>query len=91
MKRIGYLSPGSVNTLVDDVSVREAQEANCVTPAPQPSYQEQNVSQANYEKSTGFQKDDFVYLDYKQKTFSKSFDLQVSNMTSLHSKKIYLI
>jgi len=80
MKRLGNLSPGSVNTLLDDVSVRQAQEQNCVPVYQQPSFQDQNLAQKNYQNTSGLQINDFVYLDYKEKTFAKSFDTKISNL-----------
>jgi len=78
MKRLGYLTPGSINSMIDDISVRRAQEEKCVDIYQHPSYKEQNLAQAEYEKTSGFQKDNFVYLDYKEKTFAKSFDAKIS-------------
>jgi hypothetical protein len=78
LKKIGNLAPGSINTMFDDVQVREALEAQGKPLPEEPTWREQNKLQADYEKSNDFQKNDFVYLDYKEKTFAKSFDPKIS-------------
>ena len=64
--------------MIDDIKVREAQKDNCIPVYEEQNYKIQNELQQNYEKSSGFQVNDFVYLDYKEKTFAKSFDSKVS-------------
>jgi hypothetical protein len=78
LRRIGNLSPGSINTLVDDVKIRQAIGETCLYVPPIQNYKEQNLQQKKYEKSGKFHIGDYVYLDYKETTFAKSFDLKVS-------------
>lgn len=78
LKKIGNLAPGSVNSMLDDIKVREAQRDNCVPVYEEENYKVQNELQQSYEKSSGFQVNDFVYLDYKEKTFAKSFNAKLS-------------
>jgi hypothetical protein len=78
VKRIGNLAPASINSMFDDVKVREAQKLQKQIGPEEPTWREQNTLQAKYEKSPGFQKDDFVYLDYKEDTFAKSFNPKIS-------------
>ena len=78
LKRIGNLAPSTINSLVDDVKVREARRRNSVKVPIEENYKDQNREQKEYEKSGKFHVNDYVYLDYKSKTFSKSFDLQAS-------------
>lgn len=78
VKKIGNLAPGNINSMFDDEKVRQAVKAQNAPQAEEPNWHEQNRLQAEYEKSNGFQKNDFVYLDYKEKTFAKSFDLKIS-------------
>lgn len=78
LKKIGNLAPGSINSMLDDVKVREAQKDNCIKVYEEPNYKIQNEAQESYEKTAGFQINDFVYLDYKEKTFAKSFDQKLS-------------
>lgn len=79
LKRNGRLPPGEVNSFFDDIKVREAREKNNIQIPEELNYHEQNKQQSNYEKSKGnFQVNDFVYLDYKEDTFAKSFNLKIS-------------
>ena len=79
LKRNGNVAPGSVNSMFDDIRIREAREAHHTAVPEEATWREQNELQANYEHSKGnFQKDDFVYLDNKEKTFAKSFDPKIS-------------
>jgi len=80
LKRLGGLAPGSINTMLDDVEVREAVENSCETTATHlPSVKEQNELQKKYENSKAqFQVNSFVYLDNKEKTFAKSYNAKVS-------------
>jgi len=79
LKRNGNVAPGAVNTIFDDAKIREAREKNHIKVPEELNYHEQNQLQANYEKSKGnFQVNDFVYLDYKEDTFAKSFNLKIS-------------
>ena len=79
LKRNGNLSPGSVNSIYDDVKVREARKNHNITEPTELNYHDQNKLQANYEKSKkNFQVNDFVYLDYKEDTFAKSFNPKIS-------------
>jgi hypothetical protein len=78
LKRIGNLSPGSINSLADDIAVRQSQKDAQVQVAKEANYKQQNLAQKKYEKSGKFKIGDYVYLDYKESTFAKSFDLKVS-------------
>jgi len=78
LKRIGNLAPGSINTMMDDIKVREAQQETCQPVYVEQNYKDQNKLQAEYEQSKNYQVNDFVYLDYKEKTFSKSFNPKLS-------------
>ena len=78
LQKIGNLAPGSVNSIFDDEKVRQAVKAQNVLKIEEPTWREQNRLQEEYEKSNGLQKNDFVYLDYKEKTFAKSFHIKIS-------------
>lgn len=79
VKALGNVKPSSINSFLDDVKIREAQSTNKVNPYHEPDYESQNRNQAAYEASSNkFQLGAFVYLDFKQMTFDKSFDTQIS-------------
>lgn len=79
LKRNGNVAPGSINSMFDDFKVREARKKHNVEVPKELNFHQQNKLQENYEKSkNNFQVDDFVYLDYKEDTFAKSFNLKIS-------------
>ena len=71
----------NVNSTEDSVFVRQAQQENCVIPYQEPSFEEQNSAQKQYyeNKSNKLQPGTYVYLDFKQGAFDKSFDTQVKH------------
>lgn len=79
VEKIGNLAPASINSMFDDQLVSDALKTQGGPQLEEPTWREQNQLQAEYENSNGFQKNDFVYLDYKEKTFAKSFDLKISS------------
>jgi hypothetical protein len=79
LKRNGNVSPGSINSMFDDVKVREARQKQNIPIPEELNWKEQNKMQEDYKKFKGnFQENDFVYLDYKEDTFAKSFNLKIS-------------
>jgi hypothetical protein len=55
-----------------------AQQEVCLNLPTVQNYKEQNREQKKYEKSGPFHTGDYVYLDYKETTFAKSFDVKIS-------------
>ncbi len=85
VKALGNVKPSTINSFLDDVKIRAAQSANNINPYHEPDYQTQNQNQAEYENSKRkFQLGSFVYLDFKQTAFDKSFDSQISSFFWLH-------
>ena len=78
-KRLGYLTPASINSEIDSVKVSEARKALKIPIYSEPTYKEQQQNQENYIKS---EKDlsigTYVYRDFNEKLFDKSFDVSVS-------------
>jgi hypothetical protein len=78
-KRIGYLTPNSINSEIDSVKVIEAKKAHGLTIIKEPSYTDQTKNQENYMKSeNNLSVGTYVYRDFNQKLFDKSFDVSVS-------------
>jgi hypothetical protein len=77
LKRIGNLAPGSINTMFDDVKVREAVKKSGIPIKEEPTYQEQNELQAKYEKSKGNNNNPLtlikLYLSLKLALFNVMF------------------
>jgi hypothetical protein len=63
--------------MFDDVKVKNAQMENCDIQEPGPSLKEQTSNQERYMKTGQLKPGDFVFLDKKEKSFSKSFDYKV--------------
>ncbi len=77
------VSPGEISSFRDDPIVRLAQESSgqSQTTPDGGTWREQNERQNHYledKKKNQFQLNTYVYLDLKTKTFSKSFEDQVS-------------
>jgi len=63
--------------------VRNERKDNNIKTYIEPDYKSQQKNQKNYEESktsTNFKPLDFVYLDFDEKLFDKSFDVSVSTM-----------
>jgi hypothetical protein len=77
VKKIGNLAPAEIHSMLDDVKVQKALQLECKEPESGPSLLEQSQNQAEYAKTGKIQVGSFVYLDKKEKSFSKSFDYKV--------------
>jgi hypothetical protein len=83
MKKLGWLKPSSISSEEDSVLVRNARKDNNIKTYIEPDYKAQQKNQKNYEESktsTNFKPLDYVYLDFDEKLFDKSFDVSVSTM-----------
>ena len=80
VKSLGGVAPIEINSFLDDVKIRSAQESKNVQVYREPDYREQIESQKNYnsENKTPFKEGAYVYLDLKSSAFDKSYDLQIS-------------
>ena len=83
LKKLGWLTPNSIHSEIDSVRVQSAKKSFQIPSYSEPDYRTQRTNQETYEKSKGFQVKDFVYLNFKEKIFDKSFDVSVSNLESL--------
>ena len=84
LKRLGWLKPSDINTFRDSILVNEEKKAHNIPILKEPSFEEQQQKQKDYESSTKnkFQVHSYVLLDFKETPlFDKSFDVSV--------KKIY--
>ena len=76
--KLGGLRPISINTERDSVNVAKAQEEHKITKYSEPTFDVQRENQKSYEKIGKFQVNDYVYLDFDEKNFDKSFNVSVS-------------
>ena len=78
IKRLGFLKPNDITTEIDTVFVRLAQKENNVKVNKEQSLEEQKQNQINYVSSqTNIQVNDYVYRDFDQKLFDKSYNVSV--------------
>ena len=77
--KLGNLTPNSIHSEIDSVLVnQEKQKLNSPTYS-EPNFHVQRQNQKNYEKEPNLlQVNDYVYLDFDEKLFDKSFDVSVS-------------
>jgi len=76
LKRLGWLTPDSINSVADTVKVNEAKAKANIPIYKEPSYTEQLKNQKSYNGDLTI--GDYVYLDFNQQLFDKSFDVSVS-------------
>lgn len=79
LKKLGYLKPSDINTSFDLAKVFKAKELNNKPFKLQPSYRKQQKNQSEI-NSKSLQVNDYVYIDFKQSLFGKSFDIQVHSL-----------
>jgi hypothetical protein len=78
IKKLGWIKPNTIHSEIDSVRVEKAQVANNINVYREPNFEEQIENQVEYEKqSKNLQVGQYVYLDFDQKMFDKSFDVQV--------------
>jgi len=80
VKALGGVAPGEVNSFVDDIKIRDAQEKHKIKPYEEPVFEEQRKLQENYQPSTKYPFDvgKYVYLDLPRNSFDKGYDMQIS-------------
>lgn len=80
VKALGGIAPIEINSFVDDVKIRQAQEEKNITPYKEPNFEEQRQRQESYKPSTKypFEVGSYVYLDLQRSPFDKGYDMQIS-------------
>lgn len=76
LKRLGWLTPSSINSIEDSVKVNTAKKEHEVPIYKEPTYSQQQKNQHSYKGDLNV--GDYVYLDFDQHLFDKSFDVSVS-------------
>lgn len=78
LKKLGWLKPNDISSIFDSAKVRKARLEHNINNYTEPTYKEQIQNQNDYEKNvSNLKENDYVYLDFKEDIFSKSFDVQV--------------
>ena len=75
LKRLGWKTPNSIHSEADSVAVDKAKNIHNIPNVSLPSYEEQKTNEKSYvgDLKVG----DFVYIDFDEKVFDKSFDVSV--------------
>ena len=83
LKRLGWLTPNSIHNEAATVFVKQAQSKNNVVQEEQtPTYKQMETNTKNYNGDLHI--NDYVYLDFNEKLFDKSFDVSVRKLLNLN-------
>lgn len=86
LKKIGFLKPNDITTKYDSKKVRDILRSQNKEWKNQPDYNEQRQNQAQAASSKDILKvDDYVYLNFGESKFGKSFDYQAIVQFSFYS------
>ena len=77
LERLGFLKPNNINSEIDSVFVKKAREKYQIPIYTEGSFHEQDKNQKKQEKLTNFPIGSFVYLDFDEKLFDKSYNISV--------------
>lgn len=79
LKKIGFLKPIDINTKFDSKKVREALKSHNLELKDEPNYDELKRNQESFPnaKNEKLQLGDYVYVNFPEDKFGKSFDYQV--------------
>ena len=75
LKRLGWLTPNTIKNEASSVFVENAKRENGIPTYQNPTFQEQKKNEASYKGDLNI--GDYVYLDFEEKLFDKSFDVSV--------------
>ena len=79
LKKLGDLTPNSIHSEIDSANVAKARKTLNISVYSEPNFHIQRENQSNYEKEVKLlQVNYYVYLDFDEKLFDKSFDVSVS-------------
>ena len=76
--KLGGVKPSSITSEIDSVKVSKAQKEHKILKYSEPNFETQRENQKAYENNGKFKVNDYVYLDFDEKLFDKSFNVSVS-------------
>ena len=78
LQKLGWLKPNSIKSEIDSVKVKIAQKEHNINVYEEPNFHTQRENQQTYElNSKNLQLNDYVYLNFEEKIFDKSFNVSV--------------
>ena len=79
IQRLGYLKPNQINSEIDSVFVKNAQKSHNIKTYKEANWKSQvkNVQSYNLDLSN-IQQGDYVYRDFDEKIFDKSYNVSVN-------------
>ena len=81
LKKLGWIKPSSIHSEVDSARVFTAKKQHNIESYSEPPIEIQKLNQQSYENSSKeLQVNDFVYLDFDEKLFDKSFNVSVQKV-----------
>ena len=88
IERLGYLRPNQINSEIDSVFVQNAQKIHKINIYKEPNWATQlkNIKSYSIDLSN-IQKGDYVYRDFDEKIFDKSYNVSVNSLESFHFPK----
>ena len=75
LKRLGWLAPNAITNQVGSVAVDKARSEIGLPNLEEPTYEQKILNQKEYKGD--LKVGDYVYLDFTEKPFDKSFDISV--------------
>ena len=77
IKKLGFLSPSEVYNQLDSLKVKYFKKLHHIPSFSEGSYKEQLENQENYKQTTDLRISDYVYIDFNEHLFDKSYDVSV--------------
>jgi hypothetical protein len=77
LKKLGWLTPNSIKSEYDSIKVEKAQKESGFTPFHEPNIKIRKENEVSFSKNpTNISLNSYVYLDFNESLFGKSFDVQ---------------
>jgi hypothetical protein len=89
LRKLGWLTPNSIKSEYDSIKVETAQKKAGFIPFREPNIETRQENESNYFKNkSNISLNSYVYLDFNESLFGKSFDVQVCKYVLTFSVKL---
>ena len=88
LKKLGWKTPNSIHDEADSVAIDKARKLNKIPTFELPTYQKQHENQKNYKGD--LKVGDYVYIDFNEELFQKSFDVSVCKKIEVLFLKMFI-